>query len=337
MLVMAFETSCDDTSCAIVEDGRQVLSNIVSDQDELHERFGGIVPEVACRAHIENILPVMRQAIDAAEMKLSSVDAVAVTNTPGLIGSLLIGLTAAKAVSWAFDLPLATVNHLEAHSYAPWLNGEPPPLPAIGLVVSGGHTNLSCIRGPLEHELLGATRDDAAGEAFDKVANILKLGFPGGPVIEKTAENGDPEAVNFPRAWLNKDTLDFSFSGVKTAVLYHCLGQNASKDDIEDADYDPDFVANVAASFQKAVVDVLIAKTKLALEKTGLQTLIVGGGVAANKLLRQKLKELTHDLSVDLFLAPLKYCRDNAAIVGGLAYHLLKAKNLASLDAEAQP
>lgn len=337
MKILGLESSCDDTACAVVEDGREILSSIVSSQDELHERFGGVVPEIACRAHIENILPVIRQAVDDAGLEFGEIDVVAVTRTPGLIGALLIGLTAAKAASWALDVPLVAVNHLDAHIYGGWLSGEDPQLPAVSLVVSGGHTSLFRTTGPLEHELLGSTADDAAGEAFDKVAKILQLGFPGGPLIDRAARVGDPEAFDLPRAWLDGESLDFSFSGLKTAVLYHCLGQNASMEDIESASYEAQMVADMAASFQAAVVDVLVEKARLAAEQQETRGIIVGGGVAANSLLREELQDMAQEEGLQLTLAPLPLCRDNAAIVAGVAYPMYRAGQTAPLSVEASP
>jgi len=337
MRILGIETSCDDTAAAVVEDGRHILSSVVSSQDRLHERFGGVVPEIACRAHIENILPVVQQALDDAGVALSDVDAVAVTTTPGLIGALLIGLTWAKAASWALRVPLVAVDHLEAHIYGAWLSGEAPAMPAVSLVASGGHTSLYLTRAPASHELLGATVDDAAGEAFDKVANILRLGFPGGPAIERAARDGDPRAVDLPRAWLGRESFDFSFSGLKTAVLYHCLGQNASKSEIENAEYEPQFVADVAASFQDAVVDVLVRKTCMAAQRTAAAGVIVGGGVGANSALRERLRAAAERMGLRATLTPAKLCGDNAAIVAGLAYHHQAAGRAAPLSVEAKP
>ena len=291
--ILGVETSCDDTTAAVVSDGRQVRSSVATSQDELHEQFGGVVPEIACRAHIESILPVIDEALDRADMTPDELDAVAVSHTPGLIGALLIGLTAAKSLSWALDLPLVPVNHLEGHIYAVWLSDGQPELPAISLVVSGGHTSLYHTEGPLSHTLLGHTVDDAAGEAYDKVANILGLGYPGGPEIEKAARDGDPEAMDFPRTWLDEGSLDFSFSGLKTAVLYRCVGQNASKEDIENATFSDQFIADVSASFQEAVVEVLVGKAAAAAEAHDAQSIILGGGVAANGYLRDRLRSAT--------------------------------------------
>ena len=337
MNVLGIESSCDDTACAIVRDGGEILSSAVSSQEALHSRFGGVVPEIACRAHIESILPCVQQALEGASLGLGDVHAVGVTTTPGLIGALLIGLSAAKALSWALEVPMASVDHLEAHIYGAWLVGGEPVLPAVSLVVSGGHTSLMLTRGPLDHELLGSTTDDAAGEAFDKVANILHLGYPGGPAIERVAAGGDPGAVELPRAWLDRDSLDFSFSGVKTAVLYHCLGQNASKEDIGRATYEPQFVADVAASFQEAVVEVLVRKTMRAAERTGAAGVILGGGVACNTLLRERIQAAASEAGVSMAMAPRPLCTDNAAIVAGLAFHLLQAGRRAPLSIEARP
>ena len=337
MRILGIETSCDETAAAVVEDGRRVLSNVVASQQDLHGRFGGIVPEVACRAHVEVVLPVIRRALEGAGLALGELDAVAVTTTPGLIGALLIGVTAAKALSWALGMPLLAVNHLHAHVYAAWLDADPPPLPAVSLVVSGGHTSLFLTRGPIAHTLLGGTLDDAAGEAFDKVASILKLGYPGGPAIEQAARCGRADSVRFPRAMMKPGSARFSFSGLKTAVLYHCLGNNASRQDIEKASYRPGFVADVAAAFQEAVVDVLVAKACEAAGRHGVRSLIVGGGVAANGRLRERLGAAADAQGLALRLAPAPLCTDNAAMTAGIAYHLLRAGEVATLDAEAVP
>jgi len=338
MRILGIETSCDETAAAVVEDGARVLANVVASQQAVHERFGGVVPEIACRAHVEAILPVVREALDEAALSLDQVEAVAVTTTPGLIGALLVGVTAAKALSWALDVPLVAVNHLHAHVYAAWLSDGPPPaLPAVSLVVSGGHTSLFLTDGPASHSLLGGTLDDAAGEAFDKVAHMLGLGYPGGPAIERVAAGGRPDAVAFPRSMLGPGSADFSFSGLKTAVLYHCVGPNASREDIEAASYEPGFVADVAASFQEAVVDVLAAKACDAAGRQGVRSLIVGGGVAANGRLRQRLAGEASARGLTLQLAPPWLCTDNAAMTAGIAHHLLQAGKAAPLSVEAVP
>ncbi len=337
MKILGLESSCDDTACAVVEGGVQVLSNIVSSQDELHEQFGGVVPEVACRAHIQNVLPVIEEAMKQTNVRWNDIEAVAATRRPGLIGALLICLTAAKSVSWALDVPLLAVNHLDAHIYGGWMGEDEPELPAVSMVVSGGHTSLYHTRGPLDHELLGSTVDDAAGEAFDKVAKILHLGFPGGPVMERVAKEGNPEAFDLPRAMMDGKDINFSFSGLKTAVLYHAVGQNASMEDIQNASYTDKFVADMAASFQKAVVDVLVAKTRLAIEQVGAAGLIVGGGVAANSSLRERLSEMAEKVGVQVNLTPWPLCRDNAAMVAGLAHHMYEKGDFADLTVEATP
>jgi N6-L-threonylcarbamoyladenine synthase len=337
MNILGIETSCDETAAAVVVDGARVLSSAVSTQHELHRRFGGVVPEIACRAHIEHVLPVVAAAVDEAGIKLEELDAIAVTTTPGLIGALLIGVTAAKALSWALEVPLLAANHLHEHIYAAWLADREPSLPAVSLVVSGGHTSLFLTEGPLRHRPLGATVDDAAGEAFDKVANILRLGYPGGPAIDRAARAGNPRAVDFPRSWLGPESDDFSFSGLKTAVLYHCLGTNPSREDIEAAHYDEPFVADVAASFQEAVVDVLAGKALRAVERHGAAGLIVGGGVAANSRLRERFQREAAERGLQLHLAPRALCTDNAAMTAGLGYHLMRAGRTAALDIEAVP
>jgi len=335
--ILGIETSCDETAAAVVEDGVRILSNVVSRQHALHERFGGVVPEIASRAHIEAMLPVLDQALQGAGVRLREVDAVAVTTTPGLIGALLIGVTAAKALSWSLEVPLLAVDHLHAHIYAVWLAGATPGLPAISLVASGGHTSLFLSRGPLAHEFLGGTVDDAAGEAFDKVANILRLGYPGGPAIERVAATGNPAAVAFPRSLLEPEGAAFSFSGVKTAVLYHCLGCNVSRGDIEKAHYDAQFVADVAASFQEAVVDVLVAKVCATARKHNVSTILVGGGVAANARLRERLSAEAAGHGLAVHLAPASLCTDNAAMTAGIGYHLLQQGREVRLTVEAEP
>ena len=337
MRVLGIETSCDETAAAVVEDGVRTLSGVVATQHELHEQFGGVVPEIACRAHVESLLPVICRALEEAGTPLEALDGVAVTTTPGLIGALLVGVTTAKALSWSLGVPLVAVNHLHAHVYAVWLDGEAPPLPAVSLVASGGHTSLFLTEGPLEQTHLGGTVDDAAGEAFDKVAHILRLGYPGGPAIERAAREGDPRAIGFPRSGLGDPEVRFSFSGLKTAVLYHCLGQNASRGDIAAASYGPQFVADVAASFQEAVVDVLVGKTCDAARRQMAESIIVGGGVAANGRLRERMRQEADRMGVELRLAPLALCTDNAAMTAGLGCRMLAAGRAASLDVEVVP
>ena len=332
--ILAIESSCDETSAAVVANGSAVLSNIVASQDELHGKFGGVVPEIASRAHIDKINPVITQALATANVTPADLAAIAVANSPGLIGSLLIGVTAAKTLAWAWQKPLISINHVQAHIYAALLDRpDVSPFPAIALVVSGGHTSLYLCHTPLDIKPLGRTTDDAAGEAFDKVASILALGYPGGPIIDKIAKTANPQAIKFPRSWLAKDSLNFSFSGLKTAVLYHVRGQNAHAKNVQ---LSPTETADIAASFQQAVVDVLVGKAMLALKQQHLKKLIIGGGVSANSALRQTLTTACRENNTDLFLAPLSYCTDNAAMVAGLAYHKLKANQLADLSLTAQ-
>jgi len=335
MNILTLETTCDETAAAILTDRREVLASVVASQDELHERFGGVVPEIASRAHLQRILPVIDQTLRQAGLALSDIDAVAVANTPGLAGSLLVGLAAAKAMCAALGIPLVAVNHLQAHIYACRLAAERDVFPCIGLIVSGGHSNLYRCAGPVDFELLGCTIDDAAGEAFDKVAAMLSLPYPGGPSIQRAAEQGDPKAHRFPRALLkDKDRLDFSFSGLKTAVRYKIAGPGRA--DFASIQLTEREVANLAASFQAAVVDCLVGKAFLALRKSGMKTLCVGGGVAANARLRERLEEEAARQDVELHIAPLKLCTDNA-VMGAVAIERLEAGLTEDLDLDIQP
>jgi N6-L-threonylcarbamoyladenine synthase len=335
MNILTIETTCDETAAALVTDSLQVLSSVVASQDELHKRYGGVVPEIASRAHVERILPVIDAALRQAGLGLKDIDAVAVANTPGLAGSLLVGLVAAKAICLAREIPLLAVNHLQAHIYACRLAAGVEVFPCVGLIVSGGHTSLYRCRNPLEFDLLGSTIDDAAGEAFDKVAAMLGLPYPGGPSIQRASDTGDPKAYRFPRALLNDDQrLDFSFSGLKTAVRYAIAGPG--KPDFSQIDLSARQVADLAASFQEAVVDCLVGKAFLALRKTNMNILCVGGGVAANSRLRQRLEEQARRLNVRLHIAPLRLCTDNA-VMGAIAVERLKAGCAENLDLEAYP
>jgi len=335
MLILGVETSCDETAAAAVRDGRRVLSNIVASQDSLHARFGGVVPEVACRAHVEVITRVVDRALEEADVRVADLDAVAAVHGPGLVGALLIGLTAAKTFAWAHGLPFVPVNHVAAHVYAANLLPNSLEYPVVGLIASGGHTTLCHATAPGEIRFLGSTIDDAAGEAFDKVACILGLGYPGGPAIQEAAGRGDPKAIRFPRTRLGPDSLDFSFSGLKTAVLYHVCGQGGKQRDASALTERQ--VADVAASFQEAVVDVLVAKALAACERTGCGRLTVGGGVAANARLRDRLARAAEEERIRLFLPDLRYCTDNAAMVAGLGWHLFREHRTAGLDVDAVP
>ena len=333
MILLTLETTCDETAAAVVTDQLEVLGSVVASQDHLHQRFGGVVPEIASRAHVERILPVIHEALAKAGVTLRELDAVAVANTPGLAGSLLVGLAAAKTLALALDIPLVAVNHLQAHVYACRIASGENVFPCVALVVSGGHTSLYRCRSPLEFELLGGTIDDAAGEAFDKVASMLGLPFPGGPAIQKAAERGDAAAYPFPRTFLNDAArLDFSFSGLKTAVRYTLVGPGHV--DFDKLQLDPQQVADVAASFQAAVVDVLAGKAFAALEQSGLNILCVGGGVAANSALRRRLEAEAVQRGVKLYIPPLHLCTDNA-VMGAIAVERLKAGLVEPLDLDA--
>ncbi|MFA5553202.1 MAG: tRNA (adenosine(37)-N6)-threonylcarbamoyltransferase complex transferase subunit TsaD [Phycisphaerae bacterium] len=331
--ILGIETSCDETAAAVVADGTTVKSTIVSSQVKLHEQYGGVVPEVASRAHVEKILPVLRQTLQQAQITKNDIDAIAVANQPGLTVALVVGVTAAKTLSLAWNKPLIAINHLHAHMQSAIINEPQVELPAIALIVSGGHTSIYDYRSPLEPILLGSTIDDAAGEAFDKVAMILRLPYPGGPSIEKTAKNGNPKAIDFPRSMLAKDSLDFSFSGLKTAVLYYCQGQDMNSQ-IKIESMNENQIADIAASFQQAVIDVLVEKTKRAIEKTDAKTVLFGGGVAANTPLRDALKKMCDSMNCSLLVAEKKYCTDNAVMVASLAYHKYKAGLFADLSLE---
>jgi N6-L-threonylcarbamoyladenine synthase len=335
--VLAIETSCDETAAAVVEDGRNVLSSVVSSQVDLHARFGGVVPEVAGRAHLELLTPVVAQALLEAGTDGSALDAVAATIGPGLIGSLLVGVSAAKAYSMVWRVPFVGVNHMEAHLHAAFLEEPHLAVPVIVLLVSGGHTLMIAMeraadahagpagRGfPFVYRMLGQTIDDAAGEAFDKVARFLGLGYPGGPAIDRIAGRGNPAAVAFPRA-MRDDGFDFSFSGLKTSVITYVRKH-------------PDVaVADVAASFQEAVVDVLVSKARRAARERGARALCIGGGVAANSLLRERVLDACIQDGLQAFIPNRAMCTDNAAMIGATAWYRLRADGPTPLDVGASP
>jgi N6-L-threonylcarbamoyladenine synthase len=335
-LFLGLETTCDETGAAVLEGPRppragvpRVRSSVVASQTALHDRYGGVVPEVASRAHVRQVLPVIDEALRRAETPLSRIEAVAVATRPGLVGSLVVGLTAAKALALALDVPLIAVDHLEGHLYACQLaHPDRDVYPCVGLVVSGGHTSLYHCRGPVDVELLGGTIDDAAGEAFDKVASLLGLGYPGGPEVESAARGGNARAYSLPRSFLHDERLEFSFSGLKTAVLYALRGQDARS---TGAAPTAQVVADVAASFQEAVVDVLVGKARQALERTGLRRLGIGGGVAANARFRERLAAMAAAEGVEVFIPPMSLCTDNAAL-SAVALPKLIAGDVAALD-----
>ena len=335
MKILTLETTCDETAAAVVTDQLQVLGAVVASQDELHSQFGGVVPEIASRAHLQRIVPVIDETLRRAELSLGDLDAVAVAVTPGLAGSLLVGLTAAKAIALAYELPLVAIDHLQAHIYACRMARGEDVFPCVGLIVSGGHSSLYHCQTPIEFHLLGGTIDDAAGEAFDKVASMLGLGYPGGPAIGRVAEQGDPAAYRFPRPLLaDAERLEFSFSGLKTAVRYHLTGPgNRSLDDLSLSEQE---IADVAASFQEAVIDCLVGKTLLALRHTGLSTLCIGGGVAANSRLRERFTQIMAEQQVQLEIPPLNLCTDNA-VMGAIAIERLRAGLVESLDLDITP
>jgi len=319
MRVLAIETSCDDTGAAVVLDGRKILSNIVSSQVSVHQKYGGVVPELASRRHIESIVPIVTEALETAKVKLKDISGIAVTQGPGLVGSLLVGLSFAKSLSFVTGLPFVGINHIEAHLSAIFLDKNPPKFPFIGLVVSGGHTSLFRVDGFGKYDRLGQTRDDAAGEAFDKVAKLLGLGYPGGPIIDDLSKSGNPKAIRFPRSFLGKNSLDFSFSGLKTAVVNYVKSHPGPT-----GGYPEDLVRDIVSSFQEAVVDVLVKKTLQAAQQQGLGRIVLSGGVAANQHLRRKIKEEASREKVKVYIPSPSFCTDNAAMVGVVGYEYLK-------------
>jgi N6-L-threonylcarbamoyladenine synthase len=324
--VLGVETSCDETSAAVVRDGQEILSNVVSSQVALHRAYGGVVPELASRSHLQLISSVIDQALADAHTPIDEIDAVAATYGPGLASSLLVGLNAAKGIAFATGKPFVGVNHVEAHLYSPLLaNAAPDALPMISLIVSGGHTILAYATDIGKHEILGQTVDDAAGEAFDKVAKLLGLGYPGGPEIEKQATQGNPAAIDFPRSMLHDESYNFSFSGLKTSVLYF-LRKNPQHR-----------IPDVCASFQEAAVDVLVAKVARAADQWGVNTISVSGGVSINGRLREKLGAECIRRGWQLLLAPAKLCTDNAAMIAALAYHKLQSGQPSDYSLEIAP
>jgi len=334
MSLLTIETTCDETAAAVIGEDGTVHGSAIATQEKLHERFTGVVPEIASRAHVERILPVIDTALKQAKMGAKDLAAVAVAYTPGLAGSLLVGVVAAKTLAAAWRLPLVGINHLHAHLYACQLSAPHSVYPCVGLIVSGGHTSLYHCTSALDLTYLGGTIDDAAGEAFDKVAAMLRIGFPGGPAVSRLAKSGDPKAYQFPRAMLNDAGFDFSFSGVKTAVRYAIVGPG--KQDFEGLVIDDEKKANVCASFEAAVVDVLVQKSVRAIKKVCVDQLCVGGGVAANGMLRRELEMAAKKHRFRLTIAPPELCTDNA-VMGAIAWEKIRRGEFAGLDLNIQP
>jgi N6-L-threonylcarbamoyladenine synthase len=323
VIVLGIESSCDETAAALVRDGDTILSSVVASQEEVHYRYGGVVPELASRRHMEAILPVMRAALAQAGLGLAEIDAVAATRGPGLIGSLLVGFSFAKALAFALRIPWVGVNHLEAHIHALFLDSNPPRFPFVALLASGGHTGLYFVSSFMSIELLGQTRDDAAGEAFDKVAKMLSLGYPGGAVIDRLARQGDRDRIRFPRPFIEKDSCDFSFSGIKTAVGRYLR---------EHPDSSPTHVADIAAGFQEAVVEVLVYKLVRAARTKASRRVALAGGVAANSRLRERLRQDAGAAGMEVYLPSARLCGDNAAMVAALGCRLVESGKLAGLE-----
>lgn len=332
MLILGIDTSCDDTSSAVVKEGREILSNIVSNQTEIHKKYGGIVPELASRRHIEMIYPVVHESLKKANVSLNDIAGIAVCHGPGLIGSLLVGCSFAKAISYTTNLPLLAVNHLEGHIFTCFLCEKVPEFPFLSLIVSGGHTSLYRVNGFGKYIELGRTRDDAAGEAYDKVSKLLGLGYPGGPIIDNLSKQGNPDAIHFPRAYL-PDSLDFSFSGLKTAVLNFLKEKSITQKILEN---NRSLLCDISASFQKAVVDVLVRKTEWAIKKTFIKRLTISGGVSANSELRKRMSEMAIEREVELFIPPISLCTDNAAMIASAGYFHLKNNNISNFDLNPQ-
>jgi len=366
-IILGIDTSCDDTAAAVVENGTRILSNIVSNQTEIHKKYGGIVPELASRRHIEMAWPVVDEALKTASVELGDITGVAVCHGPGLIGSLLVGCSFAKALCYSKGIPLFAVNHLEGHIFSSFLEEPRPSFPFLALIVSGGHTCLYRVDGFGRYRELGRTRDDAAGEAYDKVSKLLGLGYPGGPIIEKLAQDGNPKAIDFPRAYL-PESFDFSFSGVKTAVLNFVKSKVRSQasdfllppfnsplskgtrlppvrqghgegkgghgwiTDSELSTLNSKLIKNIAASFQASIIDVLVKKTEWTIQKEGVKRVVLTGGVAANDELRKRIRRMGDERKAEIFIPPISFCTDNAAMIAAAGYHHFEAGDIAGLD-----
>ncbi len=353
MLILGIDTSCDDTAASVVEDGVNIISNIVSSQTDIHSKYGGIVPELASRRHIEMVWPIVDEALKVANIKPEDLSAIAVCHGPGLIGSLLVGCSFAKALCFSKSVPLVAVNHLEGHVFSCFLEEPRPEFPFISLIASGGHTSLYRVDGFGRYKELGRTRDDAAGEAYDKVAKLLGLGYPGGPIIDKLAEDGNPVAIDFPRPYL-PESLDFSFSGLKTAVMHYLRAVAKSQGSGVRSQESPpllpplvrggegvtselqtlnsQLIKDIAASFQACMVDVLVRKTEWTIRKEGIRRVTLSGGVAANRELRKRMKEMGEEREVEIFIPSVSLCTDNAAMIAAAGYHHFSNKDFAGMD-----
>lgn len=329
LLTLAIETSCDETSVAVVRNGREVLSNVIYSQIDIHEKFGGVVPEIASRNHVDKISGIIDEAIAQSGLGFSDLDFISTTYGPGLVGALLVGMSTAKALAYSLGIPLVPVNHIEGHIFANFIEYPELEPPLLCLVVSGGHTHLVHVKDYHTFEVLGKTRDDASGEAYDKVARTLGLGYPGGPMIDKLAPMGDASKIRFPRTYLEKDSLDFSFSGIKSAVLNYINGCRMKNIEI--------VVEDVAASFQEAVVEVLVDKMAMAIDVTGVAQIALAGGVAANSYLRSQMEALAAKKGVAFHRPSLKLCTDNAAMIGCVGYYNFKAGIVADQYLNAVP
>ncbi len=326
--ILGIETSCDETSVAVIRDGT-LLSNIISSQ-LVHQQYGGVVPELASRAHQKLIVPVVNEALAQAEVEKNDLSAIAVAAGPGLMGSLLVGVNFGKAFAYGLGIPFIAVNHMEAHIYSNFIEKPTPEFPFVNLTVSGGHTQLVLVRGEFEYEIIGETMDDAAGEAFDKVAKMLKLEYPGGPQIDRIAKKGNPAAIQFPRPYATEDDLNFSFSGIKTSVLYYLRDHN-----LRDAEIPDERLADICAGFQSAVVDVVVNKTILAAKKYHAKDISVAGGVSANSHLRDQMKRGAAKNGVRLFIPKVEYCTDNGAMIAEVGYRKFLQKAFSSWNVTA--
>ena len=323
MIILGIESSCDETAAAVLADGQTLLSDVVHSQVKTHARYGGVVPELASRKHIENIYPIVEQALQQADVELSRISGIAVTKGPGLIGSLLVGYSFAKSLSMVTGIPYVGVDHMAGHLLSVFLADEKPSFPYIALIASGGHSSIFHVANHTTFKILGRTRDDAAGEAFDKVAKLLDLGYPGGPIISELAADGDPQAIEFPRAWLDKDSYDFSFSGLKTAVANYVRTRK-----------DPPRVADICASFQAAAIEVLVEKTVQAALRNGVNNIVLAGGVAANPQLRNIIKKRGEQENLQVYMPPRHFCTDNAAMIAMAGYHFFDTAATHALDTD---